>query len=55
MIYQCQNSSGRVIIYEDPTTGYRTIHSTFIFGALRDGANLKQNLMAVYLDYLKGN
>lgn len=55
IIYQCQSLSGRAVIYEDPTSGYRTIHSTFIFGALRDGANVKQDLMAAYLNYLKGN
>ncbi|MGB3341126.1 MAG: hypothetical protein WBB37_06565 [bacterium] len=55
MIYQCQNPSGRAVIYEDPTDGYRTIYSTFIFGALRDGTNTKQDLMTAYLDYLKGN
>lgn len=55
MIYQCQNPSGRAIIYEDPTSAYRTIHSTFIFGALRDGTSVKQDLMAAYLDYLLGN
>jgi hypothetical protein len=31
------------VIYEDPTSAYRTIHSTFIFGALRDGASGKQD------------
>lgn len=55
VIYESQDQSGRVVIYEDPITGYRTIHSTLIFGALRDGTDLKQDLMAVYLDYLKGN
>jgi len=55
LIYNCQNSFGRAIIYEDPTDGYRTIYSTFIFGALRDGASVKQDLMTAYLNYLKGN
>jgi hypothetical protein len=55
LIYRCQNNSGRAVIYEDAVHGYRTIYSTFIFGALRDQANAKQDLMAVYLDYLKGN
>lgn len=55
IIYECQNPFGRAVIYEDATSGYRTIHSTFIFGALRDGTSVKQDLMAVYLDYLLGN
>ena len=55
MIFKSQDGLGRVVLYEDSVRGYRTVYSTFIFGALRDGASTKQELMDIYFDYLTGN
>ena len=55
VLFKSQDGIGRVVLYEDSTRGYRTIYSTFIFGALRDGLSTKQELMDIYLDYLTGN
>jgi len=52
IIFRSQDSYGRAISYGGSTNSYRAIHSSFIFGALRDGANTKEELMAIYLNYL---
>lgn len=54
IIFECQNNSGRAVIYDGSNT-YRAIHSTFIFGALRNDINTKAELMGIYLNYLAGN
>lgn len=55
ILYLCQDSIGRAVMYNGQMDTYRALHSTFIFGALQNGSSTKQELMAVYLNYLLGN
>ncbi len=52
LLFESQDSNGRVVCYDGPSDNYRTIHSSVIFGALRDGTNTKNELMDIYMDYL---
>jgi len=52
VFYKSQDNLGRAVSYSGPSGGYRAIHSTFIFGALRDAAFTKAMLMTQYTDYL---
>ena len=52
MVFRSQDNLGRVILYSGASDNYRAIHSTVMFGALRDGALSKTDLMGDYLDYL---
>ena len=52
MIYRSQDNNGRAIFYNGAGGNYRAIHSSVIFGALRDGAHSKTELMTEYMDYL---
>jgi hypothetical protein len=52
LFFEDQNTRGRAIVYDGPSGEYRAIHSTFIFGALRNGTNNKNDLMDTYVEYL---
>lgn len=53
IFFRCQGNLGRAVYYDGPGGNtYRSIHSPHIFGALRDGADTKQELMDIYMDYL---
>jgi hypothetical protein len=52
MLFRSQDNLGRVIMYNGPSNNYRAIHSTVMFGAIRDGVLNKTDLMGEYLDYL---
>jgi hypothetical protein len=52
MYFKSQDSKGRAVYYGGPANNYRAIHSAFIFGALRNGGNTKDELMDLYIDYL---
>lgn len=52
LLFESQDGNGRVVCWEGSADDYRAIHSSFIFGALRDGGSTKQELMSVYMDYL---
>lgn len=52
VFYKSQDNLGRAVSYGGPSGMYRAIHSTFIFGALRDAAFTKAMLMTQYTDYL---
>lgn len=52
LLFESQDSSGRVILYSGPTDNYRAINSSIIFGGLRDSINTKLDLMSMYMDYL---
>ena len=52
LLFQSQDSNGRVVCYTGPTDNYRTINSSVVFGALRDAGSTKNELMAVYMDFL---
>jgi len=52
LFFEDHTTRGRAIVYDGPSEEYRAIHSTFIFGALRDGTNHKNELMNVYAEYL---
>jgi hypothetical protein len=52
IFFTSQDALNRAISYDGPSNNYRAIHSTFIFGALRDGSRNKDELMAAYLDYV---
>ncbi len=52
IIYRSQDNNGRAIFYNGTGGNYRAIHSSVIFGALRDGAHTKTELMTEYMDYL---
>lgn len=49
-----QNDTGRAVYYSGPNNSYRTIHSTLIFGALKETLNTRNELMARYMNYLTG-
>ena len=53
LFFKSQDSKGRAVCYRGPIDNYRTIHSTFIFGALTNGMNTKLELMGRYVDYLE--
>lgn len=55
LLYQCQSGFGRAVEYEGAGNSYRAIHSSCTFGGLRDGSSTKEELMAIYLNYLFGN
>lgn len=49
--FRCDNNKGRGATYEGPNGTYRTIHSSVLFGLLRN--ETKRNiLMKTYMDYL---
>ena len=52
IFFKSQDNIGRAVSYSGLSGMYRAIHSTFIFGALRDGAFTKAMLMTQYMDYL---
>lgn len=52
LCFEDQSTRGRAIVYDGPSEEYRAIHSTFIFGALRNGTNDKTELMNTYIQYL---
>jgi len=52
IFFRSQDTYGRAVNYSGPGNNYRSIHSTFIFGALRNGTYNKQQLMQSYMTYL---
>lgn len=54
LLFESQDSKGRVVCYDGPSDNYRTINSSVVFGALRDGTSTKNELMDIYMDYLTG-
>ena len=52
IFFRSQDNNGRALWYNGIGGEYRAIHSTFMFGALRDGTDDKSDLMVVYMDYL---
>ena len=54
LLFESQDSNGRVICYGGPSNNYRIINSSVVFGALRDGTSTKNELMGIYMDYLTG-
>ncbi|KPJ74403.1 hypothetical protein AMJ52_00700 [candidate division TA06 bacterium DG_78] len=52
ILFKSQDALNRAISCDGPSNNYRAIHSTFIFGALRDGSKNKDELMATYMDYV---
>ena len=52
ILFRDQTGIGRAISYSGPGNSYRVIHSTFLFGALRDSINTRTELMANYMQYL---
>ena len=52
IFFRSQDNNGRAVNYSGPGNNYRSIHSAFIFGALRNGTYTKQQLMQSYMTYL---
>ena len=52
LFFRSQDNNGRAINYNGSTGNYRSIHSTFVVGALRNGTYSKLQLMQIYMDYL---
>ncbi|TET62320.1 MAG: T9SS type A sorting domain-containing protein [Candidatus Stahlbacteria bacterium] len=52
IFFKSQDNQGRAVNYNGPAGEYRAIHSTFIFGALRNETYNKNELMEIYVDYL---
>ena len=52
LLFESQEGNGRVVYYSGPSNTYRAIHSTIIFGALKNDVNTKDELMDLYTDYL---
>lgn len=55
IFFKSQDNLGRAVNYGGQSNTYRAIHSAFIFGALRGGSSAKNELMAIYMNYLLGN
>lgn len=55
IFFKSQDYQGRAISHEGPSNEHRLIHSTIIFGALRDSIHSKNELMQAYMDYLTAN
>ncbi len=52
IFFKSQDGFGRAVNYGGTSNNYRAIHTTFIFGALRNGTNTKNELMSTYMQYL---
>lgn len=54
IMFRCQSGHGRAIHWDGPRYDYRSIHSTFVFGAMIDQAppDTKDQVMARYMNYL---
>lgn len=55
LLFESQDSKGRVVCYNGPSDNYRTINSSVVFGALRDASSNKNELMGIYMEYLTGS
>ncbi len=55
LFFKSQDGLGRGVSNEGPSSTYRTIHASLIFGALVNGIHTKNELMQSYVDYLTGN
>ncbi len=55
VIFKSQDGLSRAIVFSGSGNNYRAIHSTGTFGAFRNGAASRNDLMGVYLNYLLGN
>ncbi len=51
LLFKCEKDKGRTSSYEGVDERYRTIHSSVLFGALRD-ENKRNKLMKIYMKYL---
>ena len=54
LLFQSQDGNGRAVCYDGPSNNYRVVNSSVVFGALRDAAGTKNQLMDIYMDYLTG-
>jgi hypothetical protein len=54
LFFKSQDGLGRGVNYSGPSNNYRTIHATFIFGALINGIHTKYDLMQSYMNFLTG-
>lgn len=52
LIFASQDGNGRTVCYAGAGNTYRSIYSTFNFGALRNTTSTKQQLLIKYLEYL---
>jgi hypothetical protein len=52
LIFASQDGNGRTVCYAGAGNTYRSIYSTFNFGALRNTTSTKQQLLVKYLEYL---
>jgi len=57
ILLKCQQGKGRLAFYSGPNGTYRTIYSTFWFGAMKNSgaAYTKAELMDAYVKFLKGD
>jgi hypothetical protein len=55
--FKCQQTKGRLVYHADGTPTYRTIHSPFVFGAIKNAqsTHTKDQLMAQYMAHLIGD
>ena len=52
VFFESQDSEGRAVYYGGNNDTYRAIHSTVLFGGIRNGTHTKTDLMNRYMDYL---
>lgn len=54
ILLRCQDNHGRAISWDGPSHNYRTIHSTFVFGAMIDQEppHTKEEVMDAYMEFL---
>ncbi len=55
LLMRSQDGKGRAVCWEGAGGTYRALHSSVIFGALRDGTSTKRELMETYMGYLTGS
>ena len=54
IIFKCDKDKGHGVTYEGPNGNYRAIHTSILFGGIRD-ESARDGLMKIYMDYLLGN
>ena len=53
IIFKCDNDKGRGVTCEGQSGNYRALHSSVLFGAVRN-ETARNELMKIYMDYLLG-
>jgi len=52
LLFRSQDNHGRVVAYTGSGSDYRSIHASYVFGAQPNGSHTKDQLMALYMNFL---